>query len=222
MQLESFRQRIRHVAAPATLMLAAMIPGVDSQAQAAVFPFGSKIEWQAPTGREHPLSGQIWQVETQGFVSERELLDRLAGQAKPDLQSLTERFGHTRRHRAIWEKYRPLIDFTADAGLPLVAMDISSREASAVKREGIAALPADLVDRFGLDRPLPPAAQLRLEQELVQAHCGMLFSRNLGALPLTQRVRDAVIATRLDAADTGYGMLLLAGYGHARADRGVP
>lgn len=261
----------------AVITVVAAISSVDTGAplQAALFPFDNKIEWQAPSGRDHPLTGQIWRVASQHFVSERELLDhlvgvplvvtgeshinpdhhqlqlrilgalfgngrrislgmeifdsedqaaleRLAGQAEPDLQPLSDRFGRTRRHRAIWEQYRPLIDFATDAGLPLVAMDISSREAAAVKRQGTDSLAAGLVTRFDLDRPLPPTLQARLEQDLAEAHCGLLFTQNLDALTLTQRVRDAVMAERVEAADVGYGTLLLSGYGHARGDRAVP
>lgn len=242
---------------------------------AAIFPHDTEIVWQSPIGRDHPLSGRIWHVDSQRFVDERQLLDHLvrvplvvtgeshinpdhhqlqmrilgamfgngrrvslgmeifdsddqpaldglAGHAEPDLNSLTARFGRTRHHRAIWEQYRPLIRFATGAGLPLVAMDISRREAAAVKRHGTDTLSTDLIARFALDQPLPAAQQARLEQDLLHAHCGLLFSQNLSALTLTQRVRDATMARRLEVADQGYGTLLLAGYGHARGDRAVP
>jgi uncharacterized iron-regulated protein len=255
------------------LVLLLVVP--SAIARAAIFPYDTKIVWQSPIGRDHPLSGRIWRVDSQGFVNEHELLDHLvrvplvvageshinpdhhqlqmrilgamfgngrrislgmeifdsddqatldglAGHAEPDLNALIARFGRTRRHRAIWEQYQPLIRFAIGSGLPLVAMDISRREATAVKRHGTDALSTDLIARFALDQPLPAIQQARLEQDLLLAHCGLLFSQNLSALTLTQRVRDATMANRLEAANQGYGTLLLAGYGHARGDRAVP
>jgi len=245
------------------------------RAQAAAPPADGQIVWQAPIGREHPLTGRIWEVASGRFIDQRRLMDRLVGvrfvvtgeshnnpdhhqlqlrilkamfsngrrlalgleifstddQAALDrlvavdeahLDDFVRALGWGRRHRAIWDQYRPLIRFAAETALPLVAMDISRREAAAVRQQGTAALPPPLVERFGLDKPLPAAQQATLTHDLIQGHCGLLFSQDLDGLVLTQRVRDATMAQRLEASDSGAGMLLLAGYGHARGDRGVP
>jgi uncharacterized iron-regulated protein len=258
--------------------LAAVLPALvipASNAGTATYPLDKPVVWQSPMGREHSLSGRIWEVASGRFVEERDLLDHLAGvrfvvtgeshnnpdhhqlqmrilgamfsngrrisvgleifdseeqatlddfvaQPEPSLEGLIDSLGWGRRHRVIWEQYRPLIRFAAEAGLPLVAMDISRRESAAVKQRGTDALPTELVTRFALDQPLPAEQQATLNHDLVKAHCGLLFAQNLEGLTLTQRVRDATMAARLEVSDTGHGTLLLSGYGHARGDRGVP
>ena len=245
------------------------------EARAANYPLDKPIVWQAPLGREHPLTGRIWEVESGRFVDERSLLERLvdvrfvvAGEShnNPDhhqlqlrilkamfgngrrlsvgfeifetddqpaldrfiarhetsLEDLIDSLGWGRRHRALWEQYRPLVRFAGEAGLPLIAMNLSRRETAAVMQHGTAALPQQLVSRFALHQPLPPQQQALLTGDLIRAHCGLLFSQNLDGLVLTQRTRDATMAARLEASDTGAGTLLLSGYGHARGDRGVP
>lgn len=232
--------------------------------------------WQAPLGRDHPLTGRIWDTAAGRFIDqatlfdrvvdvrfvvtgeshnnpdhhrlqlrllramfgngrrvavgmevfdshEQPLLDRIAALADPDDDQLVDVLGwNGRRQRALWEQYRPLVHFAIASGLPLRAMDMSRREAAAVIRDGIAALPPYLVERFALDRPLDTGRTATLQRDLVRAHCGMLFSNNLEGLTLAQRARDATMAQRLVEADIGGGVLLLAGYGHARGDRGVP
>ena len=233
------------------------------------------IDWQAPNGRKHPLTGRIWQVATQRFIDEQALLDtlvtipyvvtgeshnnpdhhqlqlrilkalfsqgrrvsvgleiftsqdqpaleRFALASSPKGEQLIESLNWSPRRRAQWASYQPLIRFAAHAGLPLVAMDLSRPEAASVRQHGLEVLPAELVDRFALDRPLPPKQQETLLRDIAKAHCGLLFSGNLEGVALAQRTRDATMAERLQRADVGGGTLLLAGYGHARSDRGVP
>ena len=252
-----------------------VLVGITCPVQDATAASGGRIVWQAPIGREHPLTGRIWEVAAGRFIDEHSLMDRLVdvrfvvtGEShnNPDhhqlqlrilkamfgngrrlalgleifstddqaaldrlvavdaehLDDLVRALGWGKRHRAIWDQYRPLIRFAAEAALPLVAMDISRREAAAVMHSGTTALPPPLVERFALDRPLPAEQQATLIDDLLRAHCGLLFSQNLDGLVLSQRTRDATMAERLQTADSGAGMLLLAGYGHARGDRGVP
>jgi len=242
---------------------------------AAVHPLDRPIVWKAPVGRDHPLSGRIWDVSAARYIDERRLLDRLVdvrfvvtGEShnnpdhhqlqlrilkamfgngrrlsvgfeifgtddqpaldrfgaghQPSPEDLIDSLGWGERHRVLWEQYRPLVQFAGEAGLPLVAMDISRRETAAVMQRGTAALPEQLVTRFALDRPLAAEQQAILVRDLIQAHCGLLFAQNLDGLILSQRTRDATMAARLASSDRGGGALLLSGYGHARGDRGVP
>lgn len=149
-------------------------------------------------------------------------LDRYAAARDSNPDDLIDNLGWGRRHRELWSQYRPLVRFAGDSGLPLVAMGLTRRETAAIKRQGTEALQAQLVERFALDKPLPSVRQELLIRDLIRAHCGLLFSPNLDALVLAQRSRDATMAARLMSADVGSGSLLLAGYGHARSDRGVP
>ncbi len=233
------------------------------------------IEWQSPIGREHPLTGRIWEVATQRFIDEQRLLNTLAtipyvitGEShnNPDHHQLQlrilkalfaegrrvsvgleiftsddqpalERFSRSlhqnaeqlpdalnwsQRRRQQWQGYQRLIQFAADAGLPLAAMDLSRREAASVRLRGLEVLPEELVTRFGLDQPLPPKRQETLLRDMSKAHCGLPISGNLEGMALAQRTRDATMSERLQRADVGGGALLLVGYGHARSDRGVP
>jgi uncharacterized iron-regulated protein len=115
-----------------------------------------------------------------------------------------------------------LVRFAGEAGLPLVALDLSRKEISTLKQRGLDALPAGFIERFSLSVPLPGDRHETLARDLFKAHCGMMFSRDLERLTLTQRARDATMAQRLIGADAGGGALMLAGYGHTRNDPGVP
>lgn len=153
---------------------------------------------------------------------EQALLDRYGALTQGEIGDLVDHLGWGRRRRPLWEQYRPLVQFAGESGLPLVAMDLSRAEIAALRAEGLDALPAAMVGRFALDQPLPDERAAILVRDLWQAHCGMLFTQNLDGQILAQRARDATMATRLLDADVGAGALLLAGYGHARGDRGVP
>ena len=238
-------------------------------------PAGTSIAWEAPMGRDHPLTGRIWDVAADRFIDEKMLLDRLATvrfvlageshnnpdhhqlqlrileslfangrrpavgfelfttpdqaeldryQASPDRNptALVDGLSWGKRRHALYELYVPLVRFAGEAGLPLVAMDLSSEEVAGVKLQGLDALPEALIARFGLDQPLPGSRQQILVQDLVKSHCGLLFTQNLEGPLLVQRARDATMAERLVRSDTGDGALMLSGYGHARKDRGVP
>src|SRR5690606_2438760 len=54
-----------------------------------------------------------------------------------------------------WDFYAPVIQHALDHDIPLVAANLSRADASKVVKEGFDALPRDLRDAFGLDRPLP-------------------------------------------------------------------
>lgn len=149
-------------------------------------------------------------------------LDRYRAAHPPDPAVLLEGLGWSPRRRALWELYLPLVRFVGEARLPLVAMDLSREEIAALKRDGLDALPRELVAGFALNQPLPGNRQQTLVDDLVKGHCGLLFSQDLEGPLLVQRVRDATMAQRLERSDAGDGALMLSGYGHARNDRGVP
>ena len=244
-------------------------------APSATDPSATSITWEAPVGRDHPLTGRIWDVAAGRFIDEKTLLERLisvrfvlAGESHnnpdhhqlqlrilkalfasgrrpavgfelftsadqpaldryqashdPDPTTLVGSLGWGQRRRTLGDLYLPLVRFAGEAGLPLVAMDLSSEEVAAVKLQGLHALPSERIARFGLDRPLPGNRQETLVQDLVKGHCGLMFTQNLEGPLLVQRVRDATMAERLERSDTGGGALMFSGYGHARNDRGVP
>lgn len=77
---------------------------------------------------------------------------------------------------------------------------------------------------YGLDRPLPVAEQAEAEAEQQAAHCNALPEEMLPGFVAAQRLRDAALARAVVEAHaaTGGPVVLIAGSGHARTDRGVP
>ncbi len=118
--------------------------------------------------------------------------------------------------------YRPLFSVVAEAGLPIVAANLSRAQARSVVRGGASTLaPAvrAVLDRAGA---LPADAQKDMREEMKSSHCGELPDSLLDPMVTMQRVRDAQLAERLLAAPPSAGAVLIAGTGHVRTDRGVP
>jgi uncharacterized iron-regulated protein len=120
-----------------------------------------------------------------------------------------------------WAYYRPIAQAALDAGVPLVAANLTPATVRSIARGEAGAVPAELASRYALDQPMQPAAQARLTTELADAHCGHLSAGRVEAMVLAQRARDAMLADSLLAADRD-GAVLIAGVGHVREDQGVP
>ncbi|MWD29126.1 hypothetical protein E0K89_016730 [Aquicoccus sp. SCR17] len=121
-----------------------------------------------------------------------------------------------------FDLYHPIIAAAPDAGLygawvPRAA----AREAMGA---GIAKSFGRGANRYGLETALPEAEQAAREADQAEAHCGALPAEMLPVMVELQRLRDAVLAREaLRALEaTGGPVLVIAGNGHARADRGVP
>jgi uncharacterized iron-regulated protein len=152
-------------------------------------------------------------------LGDQPVIDTLSRQSSAGADALAEAVGMPSR-AWIWRGYRPLVQFALDEGLPIVAANLSRADALGVAREGLAALPAEERDRLGLDRPLPVVARARLEQRIVDAHCGHLPRERAHGMIDAQRARDAYMADRLAAVDGP--VVLITGAAHARSDYGVP
>ncbi len=72
------------------------------------------------------------------------------------------------------------------------------------------------------ETPLSEADLSKMQQEIVDSHCGMLDLETASAMVLGQRVRDAVMGAALVDNKHADLAILVAGSGHARKDRGVP
>jgi uncharacterized iron-regulated protein len=118
--------------------------------------------------------------------------------------------------------YQPIVEVALTYQLPIVAANLPPSDVHAVAERGLSALDTATATRLGLDRPLPPGLEQPLEQELAEAHCGMLPVAMLPTMALAQRARDAAMAERLAATDLSGGGVLVTGGEHARRDRGVP
>jgi uncharacterized iron-regulated protein len=77
---------------------------------------------------------------------------------------------------------------------------------------------------YGLASALPEADQHALEDDLAVSHCGLLPDDRLAPMAEVQRLRDAELArAAVDAhRATGGPVVVIAGSGHARSDRGIP
>jgi uncharacterized iron-regulated protein len=121
--------------------------------------------------------------------------------------------GHFDRKGWNWPFYRPLVSRALDAGLPVLAANVSREEARALVKSGRPAA--------GL-APAEPGQRASLEQDIVDGHCGYRPPLPvLAGMVEAQRARDAQMATVMALADAR-GAVLIAGAGHARRDRGAP
>lgn len=117
-----------------------------------------------------------------------------------------------------WAYYRPLVEIALDAGMPVVAANVSRADARKVAgAEGFAVLPR--AASLKLDEAWNDQREAELAREIEAAHCGMLPPRVVPGMAKAQRARDAVMADRMLAYRKA---VLIAGAGHARTDRGVP
>lgn len=105
--------------------------------------------WQAPLGREHPLTGRIWDVNAAGFVTPDTLAARLAG-ARYVL--LGERHDNPDHHRVQAALVRALL---AAGRRPAVAFEMFSADDAPALARHLAAAPRDgagLADAVGWAR----------------------------------------------------------------------
>lgn len=121
-----------------------------------------------------------------------------------------------------WSLYRPVFAAGLERGLPVVGANLPREQMREIVRGNPEALDAGTRRRLGLDRPLPHGVAHAMREEMRASHCGHLPEPMLEPMALAQRARDAHLADRMLAADTGDGAILIAGAGHVRNDRGTP
>jgi len=119
-----------------------------------------------------------------------------------------------------WAFYQPIAQAALDAGVPIVAANLTPATARALARGQRSALPANLAERYALDRPPAETLQVALTTEIRDAHCGHFPADRVDGMVLAQRTRDSALAESLLGGSDGG--VLIAGTGHVRNDRGVP
>ena len=112
-----------------------------------------------------------------------------------------------------WTFYRPFIQAALNAGVPIVAANVSRDEARRVMREGLAPL--------GFDAKVPADVLAAHTRDIVASHCGMIDAPMAGRMAQAQVARDQFMARVLER-HAARGVVLLAGNGHVRTDIGAP
>lgn len=122
-----------------------------------------------------------------------------------------------------WKIYAPI--FEAAPGAYVAGGGALRSELRMASEGGAASVYGAGAGALGLDRPLEPAVQVEIEDEMIAAHCNKLPRSAAVGMVEAQRLRDArfAAATRRAFSKGGGGRaVLITGNGHARDDRGVP
>lgn len=146
----------------------------------------------------------------------------LLDQSRQDLAEAGTRLDWEKRGWPQWSLYRPIAEAALAAGGDLRAanLPLGLTRQIAQGRES-----AEVDGRFGLDIPPPPAEAEALADDIRGGHCNMLPEAAIAPMVKVQRARDAAMAEVLadqSARPEAGPVVLIAGAGHARTDRGVP
>ncbi|WP_299437023.1 ChaN family lipoprotein [uncultured Rhodospira sp.] len=125
-----------------------------------------------------------------------------------------------------WALYQPIAAVALDADLPLLPGNLPRADIRRAAMEGWeAVVGAEGLAPRALDVPFPDALREALGAEILRGHCDMLPESALPGMIAAQRLRDGemaralLVGANLEETD---GAVLIAGNGHARADRAVP
>ncbi len=156
-------------------------------------------------------------IAMEQFDRERQAELDLARKAKPnDAENLIKSVGGERWD---WRFYKPVIELAMRYDLPILAANLSRKEAGQLVKNGR----LDLVGAEGinLNDPLPLLLVEQQRAAVQTGHCGQLPLAMEEKMARAQIARDRVMAvTMLPYQDRG--VVLLAGNGHVRRDIGVP
>jgi uncharacterized iron-regulated protein len=125
-----------------------------------------------------------------------------------------------------WQLYEPVFRTAINARLPIVAADITHGTLQLLMSGDAERAPerAAWIGYLGLERSMPPAERTELAEEIRESHCNLVPDDMLPQMIRAQRARDSHLALVIErtSASRGTPVVLLAGSGHTRKDRGVP
>lgn len=123
-----------------------------------------------------------------------------------------------------WSAYAPIAEAALSAGLPQRAANLPKARMGLLARGGLSALDPEERRRSALDEVWPEDFDASLLDELEDAHCGLVPRPRLTGMASVQRARDGAMAAVMveERADGRSPVVLIAGAGHVRPDRGVP
>ena len=123
-------------------------------------------------------------------------------------------------HPYAW--YSPIVAAALGAHVPIVATNLTKKELRSIVRGGPEAIAPGRAAELGLDTKLEPAQAAEVAQEMRTVHCGQLPEEMVVPMATAQRARDGALGGHMIAAAKGRPVVLIAGNGHGRTDRGVP
>ena len=119
--------------------------------------------------------------------------------------------------------FAPLIQEVIDSRRPILAGNPTRDSMRKAANEGLVALDPALARKLALDQPLDAILADDLLGELEASHCGMMPKSAFTNMAVAQRYRDAYMAdVALEAAQAHGSVVVFAGNGHVRSDRGIP
>jgi uncharacterized iron-regulated protein len=161
-------------------------------------------------GRKPVLAFEMLDASQQGAI------DAALSREEKDPDAIADAVDWNKRGWGPFTRYRAIFGAGLDAGMPIRAASLPRGVTAALEK-----LPGPVRARIERQGPLTEEARLARRKEMLESHCGELPEQALDPMIFAQRVRDAAMAERLDAAGDR-GAILIAGTGHVRTDRGVP
>jgi uncharacterized iron-regulated protein len=120
-----------------------------------------------------------------------------------------------------WNFYKPVIETALKRRLPIIAANLSSKDAMKIVRDGFgAALSPETLRDFNLYAPLKSDLFEQQRKAIDIGHCHTLPASAFTGMVNAQVARDVWMAKMIRENST-HGLILLAGNGHMRKDIGV-
>jgi uncharacterized iron-regulated protein len=120
-----------------------------------------------------------------------------------------------------WNFYKPVIETALKHRLPIIAANLSSKDAMKIARDGFgAAISPDTLRDFNLDAPLNSNLFEQQKKAIDVGHCHTLPASAFKGMVNAQVARDVWMAKTI-RDNASHGLILLAGNGHVRKDIGV-
>jgi uncharacterized iron-regulated protein len=120
-----------------------------------------------------------------------------------------------------WVFYKPVVALAMARGIRIAAANVSGKDVFAIAKSGFpAALDAQTIAAFSLDRPLDAGLIAGQSEAIDEGHCRMLPKQAIGGMVNAQVARDVWMAKTIQE-HARLPVILLAGNGHIRKDIGV-
>jgi uncharacterized iron-regulated protein len=120
-----------------------------------------------------------------------------------------------------WNFYKPVIETALKRRLPIIAANLSSKDAMKIARDGFgAAISPEILRDFNLDAPLNSDIFQKQKKTIDIGHCHTLPASAFKGMVDAQVARDVWMAKTI-RENASHGLILLAGNGHVRKDIGV-